>query len=176
MCEPTTLLMMSLAISAASAGMSYVQGEKNADTQTENLQRAQDQQIGQLNLQQHQADQQAGEQMSDRALEALKETGRLTTIAGESGGGGASNGRIVNEAGFNATHDIATIEANRLNGGAQRNMDAQGVRSSTQSALNSIQRPSLIGTGLQIGGAAVGAYSGYRSGTFGKLPSTTKTG
>lgn len=176
MCEPTTLLMMSLAISAASAGMSYVQGEKNADTQTENLQRAQDQQVDQLNLQQHQADQQAGEQMSDRALEALKETGRLSTIAGELGGAGGSNARIVNEAGFNATHDIATIEANRLNGGTQRGMEVRGIHSNTQSAMNSIQQPSLIGTGLQIGGAAVGAYSGYRSGSFGKLPNSVKAG
>jgi len=168
MCEPASITALTTAvtsaataaapyISTATALASFAQTSQMASRQEKALQQSHNQQMNQVALQQQQINQQATEKMSERALEAQREASRLSVIAGESGTMGGSNDRVVNEAAFNASHDIATIEANRLNTQGQITAEAQGIAARTQSSLNSIKRPSLIGTGLQIAGGFVDA-------------------
>ena len=113
MCEPATIAMASLAIGAASAGMSYMQQSQQAKAQRRAVKDNYAQQMQTLQLQYDQTNKQATDEMSIRAREAMIESARLRAISGESGLAGNSNDRIQNESMFNLGTDMASIEANR---------------------------------------------------------------
>lgn len=159
MCEPlsaTTALYLTMATTAATAAMSYVSAEDNAGKQQKaiNDNYAMAASAAQDNY--HQTDAAAGQQKSERALEATKEQSRLKVIAGESGAlGGLSADRMMNEAASNASADMATIEANRSNANLQTQREAKAGQVSAAGQLASIKRGNLLGSGLQIAGAYV---------------------
>lgn len=172
MCDPTTLMAASFAISAVSAGVQYRQGNRAAKQQAEDIRKSaelQNIQTAQVYEQQNQA---SMEETSQRHVQWLQELGRLRTVGAESGLMGATEQRLENEASAAAERDIATIEANRLKGTQQT--ASTGVAQSRQATadLNSIRRPSLIGTGLQIAGAAVGAARAYSQAEKGRVTPT----
>jgi hypothetical protein len=168
MCEPvtisaTTLAITSAATSAVGSAAAYYAQSQAASRQTDAAQKAYDSQITQIKNQQTEESQAASAQMSERARQALIETGHLQALANESGtNGGGSNDRVTNEANFNAGTDIATLEANAQSQQRQLAMQATGAYSTAASRMASIQQPSLIGTGLQIAGAGLSSATGIK--------------
>lgn len=106
-----------------------------------------------------QRQQQTMEQMSQRAKESWVEEGRLQAAMGESGfQAGGTDQRILNEAQTNAAYDISTLENNRLKAQEQTHVQGLSNQAQAQSQYNSVKQPSSLGVGLQIAGAAAGAW------------------
>lgn len=157
MCEPTTIM---LGISAASSAMAYVGGQQNAaataSAARDNLNRqavVQTEQQTQLNAQ-------ATDKKTQAQRQAEIAQGRLAAVSGESGV--ALNGDILlRDSEMAKATDIATIEANRVASIKQSKNDMGALETNadniTMDAYN--KAPTLIGTGLQIGGA----YADYKS-------------
>jgi hypothetical protein len=148
MCNPAALIGMQVAGSV----MQY-QGQKSQATA---VQQANEQnyatQMEAVPEQYRQNDAQAANDMAERARQALIERGRLSVLGGESGLSGVSTQRLLHESAFTEGTDISTIDQNRVNTNNQIYAEAKGARATTQSRIASINRPSLIGTGLQIAG------------------------
>lgn len=162
MCEPATILALtSLAVGVAGAATSFVQQGQQAKLNNRAIEANYAQQTDVLKVQYGQTNKQAADEMSVRAKEAQIEQARLRVIGGESGLAGGSNDRVINENQFNLGTDIAAIESNRQNSLRQLENEGKAVRSGNQSQINQIKRPSLIGTGLQIAGAATDAATTY---------------
>jgi hypothetical protein len=146
-----------LGMQAATAVVGYIQQSEAADAQESAVQANYAQQQDALNKQYDQTQQQAKQQVSERAREAMVERARLRVFAGEAGVAGVSSSRIEGISQMREGTDIATIESNRKNTLDQLYQEGKGVRAQNQSRLNSINRPSLLGTGLQIAGSVAGA-------------------
>lgn len=171
MCDPISIGVASLAIGTASAGMSFMQQSSQAKMQRKAVQDNYAQQMQALNLQYDQTNKQATDEMSVRAREAMIESARLRAFSGESGLAGISNDRIQNESALNLGTDISSIESNRQASLRQLYQEGREVRAQTTSKINEVMknRPTLIGTGLQIAGVAVNAASNYQAAKA-KLP------
>jgi hypothetical protein len=161
MCEPTTLMAASLAISAASAGASYVGQQRSARVQQQSINdnvRAQDEA---LQAQAVERDQQASQQMSQRAREAMIERGRLVAAFGSTGVAGGSQVGAINESNFSEVTDLVTMEANRMAGARQGSRQSASAYRQAGQSIASIQRPDFATTGLQIAGGALNAAGTY---------------
>lgn len=99
------------------------------------------------------------EQASQSAIETRKATAALRVAAGEAGVTGNTVDRTNREADQRLATDIATIESNRRSLAAQTGRDMQSIATGAGARISGIQRPSLIGTGLQI----AGAYNDYET-------------
>lgn len=150
MCEPTTIIAIGSAI------VSYAMADDAADKAEDSAVAAHYANMESYQLQQKQIDANAADQMSDRGREALIERGRLRVMAAESGLQGNSTDQIERQSRFDEGFDMARIEGNRKNSQQQAYADAKAGRAGSQSRINSIKHPSLIGTGLQIAGAYYG--------------------
>jgi hypothetical protein len=130
--------------------------------------------VVQIKNQQVEASQAASAQMSERARQAMVETGHLQALSNESGtNGGGSNDRVTNEANFNAGTDIATMQNTASS--QQRSLadQARGAYSTASQRMSSIQQPSLIGTGLQIAGSTLSSATSLQRANAmasGKIP------
>jgi hypothetical protein len=153
-----------LAISVVKAGSEYFNDANNAERQEDAIVANLDAQNQAISEQQGQINDQATDKMGERAREALIERGRLKAIQGESGLIGNTQDRVVGESYFNESQDMASIEKNRLNAIKQSELDRKGINTRGQGQLNQVKQPSLIGAGLQIGGAAL---------TYGQSTKTT---
>lgn len=152
--------MIAMAVSAAASAAAAVQQSQVAHRQTDAAQNAYDQGVLQIKNQQVQASQAASTQMSERARQAMVETGHLEAISNESGtNGGGSNDRVTNEANFNSGTDIATLQANAESQQRALADQARGAYSTAEQRMSSIQQPSLIGTGLQIAASTTSQYA-----------------
>lgn len=151
-------------MSAASSIAAFASQAQAAHRQSDAAQNAYDSQVSQIRNQQTQETQQAAEQMSERARQAMIETGHLNALAADSGtNGGGSNDRVTNEANFNAGQDIAAMQNNASSAQRQLADQAKGAYSQEASRDAAIQQPSLIGTGLQIVGSSLSAYNSQQS-------------
>lgn len=111
---------------------------------------AQDDAFAGIEAQQLQVNAHASDVATERSRQALQEAGTLSAIFADSGLSGASQERIKATAAGSAARDLDTIERNRQNRITQSNAEAGGVAVKTQSTINSVKHPSLIGAGLQI--------------------------
>lgn len=143
-----------LIISAVSAVATYAQANQAANRQNSALAQAAIVNNEAATEQYRQIDAQATDNMSARAREAMIEQARLRVVSGETGLAGVSADRLTQESKFNEGTDLASIASNRTNTLNQAYLEARGGAASMQSKANSINRPSLLGTGLQIAGAA----------------------
>ncbi len=159
MCD--LISITSLALSAAGSAMQYQQQKDYAKQQTRAIQADVAQQMAATQLQQVQANTQASDQISERAKRARAEAARLRVISGEYGGG-LSADRLEAQALGDSAADIATIQQNSRNASAQLHQEALGLRSRGQSQINSLERPSGLGLGLNLASQTLGAYNGYR--------------
>lgn len=150
MCEPTTLL----AIGSAVVGHMAQKRQAKTEDQATKIAYANDQM--QSAEKYRQENDQLNQEQTQRSREALVERGRLNAAYGEAGVTGGSLDRIMDANEFDLGQDIATLNANRGNLTAQTKMQNEGSRSNAQSRFNSTQRPSFIGTGLQIAGSLAG--------------------
>jgi hypothetical protein len=151
MCLDPTTAMTALAIGKST--LDYFSGAQEVEDNYAAIEQNHYAQQAQILEQQKQITAQATDKMTERAKEAMVERGRLRAIQGESGLSGNTSDRILRESYFNEGQDIASIESNRKNSIKQSKLEAEGLRAQNQSRINSIKRPSLIGTGLQIGTA-----------------------
>ena len=162
MCPPLVLAGIAIAVSAASAGLSYMQQSKQADRQEAAVNENYNQQMETYKVQQGQEQKSATDEMSARARQSMIESSRLKAVSGESGLAGHSIDRAQNESQFNLGTDLTSIENNRMSTQKQLYQNAMGIRGSANSQLAQIVHPSLIGTGLQIAGDAAGIASNYQ--------------
>jgi hypothetical protein len=76
--------------------------------------------------------------------------------------GGNTIDQIFGAADFSAGQDMAMMQENARNVNRQSAMVGEGMRARTQGQLNTIERPSMLNTGLQIAGIGMGAAQQYR--------------
>lgn len=161
MCEPTTIALVSLALTAAAGAATYVQAEENADKQQEQLDKAEN--LNQMDLA-RQRDQQAqagAQQMNEAGRQAVKDGALFDAITGEFGGG-VSVDRAGAGQGIQNSEKLATINQNVKAGMSENGFASMASVQQTNSRLAAIQRPSAIGTALQIGAQATSTYSSYQ--------------
>lgn len=156
MCEPTTIM---LAISAASAGLSYVEGQSTARRMAEASNESTELAYQQENERLQQVNEQSALDKSERIKQGMLERAKVATIAGESGALGLSSDRLVLDSFMQEGTDIASLEKNRLNQEKQSGWSNKQAEATGQSNNNNAysKAPSLLSTGLQIGGE-VAAY------------------
>jgi hypothetical protein len=166
MCVPMVAIAAAqVAITAAAAAAEYDGQRRSANQQRDaelaNL-HARD---ASLQFQENQVNEQASQQMSERALEAMRQRGRLQAAFADSGVSGNSQVRAFNSVDMASGMDMATIEANRSGQIAQgQDQKRSASRQATQD-IQAIRMPSLLGAGLKIVGSGIDAYSGYRANT-----------
>ena len=153
MCEPTTIMM---AISAVSAGVSYIGGQQQADNAQTASNNAAQLEYQQINEKQQQINQQSALDQSERNKQGLLEQAKISTIAGESGALGISSDRLMLDSFMQEGTDMASLEKNRVNAIKQTGWEGKQAQGSAGVRNASIagSRPNLIGTGLQIAGEA----------------------
>lgn len=172
MCDPMSIAMAALSTVGALAQQSAANSAADAQQDAARLQYSQNMEA--LREQQEQINQQAADQKSIRALEAMKERGRLNAAAGEMGVTGVSIDKALQESLFNEGTDISTIEANRKNGITQnlRSMSGAGVQMAGNLNQAESGRVGGLSTALQIGTGALTAYNGYEVRQAAKVKST----
>jgi hypothetical protein len=104
-----------------------------------------------LHAQQLQLNQNTTDQMVARSRDAMREAGTLQAIFADSGLSGNSQERIAAVQQQDAAADQTTLERNRQNKITQSEAEGSAIAARTQSTINAARRPSLVGTGLQIG-------------------------
>lgn len=148
MCDPLT------AIAVASAGMTYLGGQQQANNAATANNNAAKLQYQQINEKQGQINDQAAVDQSERNKQGLLERAQMATIAGESGALGLSSDRILGDSFMQEGTDMASMEKNKQNAIRQTTWEgkqAQGqAQAGNQKAFDNA--PTLIGTGLQIAG------------------------
>lgn len=171
MCEPATILAVAAATSAVAATGGAVASYMQGQNQIEAAQRAAYDnavlQNQQLQEQRDQISKQSANDITERARQAQIEQGRLRVITGESGALGFTQDRLLQDSEFQEGTDIATIEANRTSALKQTDFSALSNYNQNVSSINQARNraPTLLGTGLQIGGTLGSSYMGYRAAT-----------
>lgn len=161
MCDPVSIT--TLAISAVSSVAAYSGQRQQARAQEAGIRANYRERDAAMQAQQFEQNQQATQQMSQRAVEALRQRGRLAAALADSGLGGSSQSRLFGDIDMQEATDLATLEANRASAIAQGERQRRANTSGTNAELASIRQPSLLGTGLQIAGAGLDSYTDYRN-------------
>lgn len=145
MCEPTTIALVGMGLSAASAGIGIIAQRRTAQAQ-EDL----------INEQNANAQQEIAEKASNEAGEriraARREAARRRVAAGESGVGGQSLALDIANTYANANRDIAVVARDAMFAGRASTMRAR-------SEMLEVRKPDAISAGLQIANAGVSGYS-----------------
>jgi|SRR6185437_7954267 len=111
-------------------------------------------QFAQMQDREKQIDEQATDEMAERAKQAMADAGRVNAIFAATNLSGNSQERMSRIAQGSASADQTTLERNRDAQITQAQAEAAGIAARTVSTINSVRRPSFIGAGLQI--AAIG--------------------
>lgn len=173
MCEPTTLMMASLAITAATTAASLDTQRKTGNQQADAIQKSQDLQDLDAARQQTELASQGAEAMNEGARRTQSQMATLDAISGEYGGGlTADRSRAV--MGLQNSENLATVASNAKSAMNEAAAGSYASRARSQSQMAAIQRPSVALAGLQIGGAALDAYNRYDANRPGKNSKSTK--
>ncbi|NCT81909.1 MAG: hypothetical protein GXC94_02085 [Comamonadaceae bacterium] len=149
-------------VSTATAAKAHDDGRRTANMQTDALKEAAYLQGNDLQRQQSQEASAAADQMNQHAREAAGEMARASVIAGEYGGGATAD-RGLAVLGVQSGERLATIASNAGRADEQTRFDAYAGTRRAAGQLASIQRPSALGTGLQIGAGLMNAYAAKTS-------------
>lgn len=180
MCEPTTLAVSALAISAMSGVMSAYGQYQTTKTQQEieqknylaqanaNL-RNYEQQQNALTWQQNEINLQAMSEQDDLKRDLEKEKARLRVATGELGVGGILAERLQRTQDMEASLEASTIETNRQNKLAKAQYDKSVLRQGAKAPKLYQHKPdpamAIASGALSIGSSAMSAYSGYKTQT-----------
>lgn len=149
-----------LALSIGSSVFGYASQKKNAAAQQRAIEQADVVNQESYLREEAQAGAQATDRLGVRARDAMIERGKIAAVLAESGlGGGVTADRITNESRFTEGTDVGAINSNRDATIAQLKAEARGATAGANSRLATIQQPSLIGTGLQIGATSFDQYN-----------------
>lgn len=146
MCDITAIRMAGLVVGAVGQHQTARATERAAIAANEDAQAG-------LAAQVYQEDQAATDQMVGRSRDAMREVGSLNAIFADSGVEGASQARILAEASLAADEDLTTMDRNSALRRTQRATEGNALAAQAQSRINAAPRPSLLGTGLQLGSA-----------------------
>lgn len=161
MCEPTTLVALSIASTAASL---MAQGQA-ADAQSatnqkqyENTMRAYRENVNQTNLMQQQEREGSLMKVEDNNMKARAAASTASVAAGENGISGLSVDALMGDISFDQNRFNSSVQTNFDNAqGAIRNQ-RENVYSNAASSINGLQTPAApdyLGAGLKI------AQAGY---------------
>ena len=111
-------------------------------------------QYEQTAVKQEQINESSALEMHERQKQGMIDRAEARAIAGESGALGFSSDRLMADSFMQQGTDIMSIERNRSNQAKQGDVNNQSYRAQAQSTANTAYNnaPSLIETGLQIGG------------------------
>lgn len=168
MCLPVAapvLLAIQTATAVAGAVFSHIGQQQAANAQEKAIKQGYNSQVSQLNEKNRQEQVKAGQEMSERARQAMFERARLRAASAEGGLGGISVDNIFSANEWALGQDLATMNENYRNTARQSVMEGTAMRAEAQSRLTSIERPSILNTGLQI--ASIGLDSAQQ---YSKLP------
>lgn len=169
MCEPATLSAIGAYVSAnagyIAAGTAIASTAVSAYGQYDTARQAHNSARNSADLanaeqaaQQEQINKKATDELVARSRQATLELGALNTIFAETGVTGVSHDRLSGQVEGDAITDATTIERNRQAAASQGSVSRVAYAARAQSQANSVTRPSLIGTGLQIAAAGTDAY------------------
>jgi hypothetical protein len=158
MCEPTTLAYIGLAVSVAGAGVSYEQQRGTASRQTDAINKNNELEQNDLSRQADQARAASAAEMNAHSQQAAKDAALFDVITGEYGGGKTAS-RTAAIGSVQNGEALSTISSNASNRLGEIGFQSYGAGARSASQLASLSHPSLVGTALQIGSAAVKAQT-----------------
>lgn len=159
--DPITWLYLITAV------LGYIQQDQAAGKQEDALQDQADRREMDRRRQQDEAWQAAQQQTNELARQQQADLALFDTLVGEFGGGKTSErARAVSQ--VQAGEAMATVAANARSGFSQLGFSGLADQARSRSQLAAINRPSMLGTALQMGTAY---YEGQRRNPS-KTPST----
>lgn len=165
MCDPISLIATGLGV------INYAGGQAQAKATYENQSKAALLNYSILTEKQNQTNQASALEQSERMKQGMLERANISTIAGESGALGLSADRLMADSFFQEGTDISSMEKNRFNEihNIGRKQTEQQLTSQGKVTESYNAAPTLVGTGLQIGGDI------YLGNTRAKSKAKTKT-
>jgi len=178
MCEPTTIMAASLALTAVSTGMgiygNMVQQDAAMEREQQNFlataeanRRNYELQDAALTQKQNEINLQAYSQETELERQMRRERARLQVAAGESGVGGVLAARLQRNVEMAESLEASTIETNRQNQNAQvqfeKGMEKERAKMPTLYQAKMDPTWSMVSGALSIGGQAAGAYGNYKA-------------
>lgn len=157
MCDPVSIVMAVVAVAGAVVGK--MSADKAANQQEQAVQDGLAKDREATAEQYKQINKQAMDDQAQLHTNYLIDSARIQAVQAESGLQGASNDRVEAEAANNSESDMATLERNRVNANNQTKTQSTAQASKANLQLAGIQRPSSVGTALQIAGGVSGAYT-----------------
>lgn len=177
---------VSTAVSAMGAVMQYQQAKVQADMQQQQFNqnkllasRSMLEQARQLSLRQEQERAAALDRKRMSNIEAAQLQGRIVASAGEAGVAGMSISNLLADVERTRLNNEGTINRNLEAINQQADVERKALLTQAEGRINSVQqgvRPSLLATGLQIGGIALDGYRDYKKDTRSVLQSNLNTG
>jgi hypothetical protein len=172
MCEPTTIAVASLAVTAASGVANYMAQSAQADAQEdynrqlqENAKQAYLNDIEALRLQQDQDEGSAQDEIVKNQIAAREARARAKTAAGEAGVSGLSVDALLADYDRQEANFTDSVLANLGSRTQQRKAEENAAVTRYQSRYNSaspVSRPSMLNTGLNIAGQGLGIAQDYQ--------------
>lgn len=165
MCDPVTAAIVSGAIGVVQTGASVIAASKAANAQEKAI-REQRSRVAEENRVQ------ASTELFDQTRAARREQATIRTAAGEAGlalNSGSIESMLMDSAAqleFAQSRSIANMESRNAANDAE-----------AESMLSQVQKPTLLGAGLQIGASIASGFSGVESAkiTKAKLSEPPKT-
>jgi len=181
----SSLTIAKTAFSALSAYASYKSQKDAAKAQQAQFnqnkllaQRSMLEQARQLSVRDEQERAAASDKIMTSNIEAAKAKGRMVASAGEAGVAGGSIAQMLNDVERSRLNNEGTINRNLEAVSQQSKVEREGLLSQAEGRINSVsqgQKPSLLATGLQIGGTVLENYGSYRKDMAGLQPLHTGT-
>jgi predicted PilT family ATPase len=133
---------------------SLVGGQEQAYQTSQAAEENLEAQYEQTAVKQEQINESSALEMHERQKQGMIDRAEARAIAGESGALGFSSDRLMADSFMQQGTDIMSIERNRSNQAKQGDVNNKSYRAQAQSTANTAYNnaPSLIETGLQIGG------------------------
>ena len=181
----SSLTIAKTAFSALSAYASYKSQKDAAKAQQAQFnqnkllaQRSMLEQARQLSVRDEQERAAASDKIMTSNIEAAKAKGRMVASAGEAGVAGGSIAQMLNDVERSRLNNEGTINRNLEAVSQQSKVEREGLLSQAEGRINSVsqgQKPSILATGLQIGGTVLENYGSYRKDMAGLQPLHTGT-
>jgi hypothetical protein len=169
----SSLTIAKTAFSALSAYASYKSQKDAARAQQAQFnqnkllaQRSMLEQARQLSVRDEQERAAASDKIMTSNIEAAKAKGRMVASAGEAGVAGGSIAQMLNDVERSRLNNEGTINRNLEAVSQQSKVEREGLLSQAEGRINSVsqgQKPSILATGLQIGGTVLENYGSYRT-------------
>lgn len=153
MCEASTLMLTSLALTAASGAAAYRQQSNTAKQQANAVETERALQQNDLVRQQDQQTRAASQEMNEQARQSLADAALFEVITGEYGGGNTAN-RGMAVMGIQQGEQQAVIGSNARTAAGETGFRSLAVQQQASSRIASISRPSAFGSLLTIASSA----------------------